>query len=55
MQKIKYICPNCKKSISEIQYIDGALCEKVFFKCKKCGKIVEILIQPNKTIDNREK
>lgn len=51
MEKIKYICPNCNKKISEIQYINGAFCEKVFIKCKKCGKVVEILIKMNKTID----
>lgn len=52
MQKIKYVCPNCNKRISEIQYVVGAFCKNVFIKCKKCGEIVEISIKTNKTIDN---
>lgn len=55
MDKIKYICPSCKNKISDIQYIEGAICQKVFIKCKKCGKIVEISIKTNKTIDNTDK
>lgn len=53
MQKIKYSCPNCNQKISDIQYIDGAICQNVYTKCKKCGKIVEISIKPNKTIDKQ--
>lgn len=52
MKKLKYICPNCNQSISEIQYIEGAICSNVFIRCKKCGKIVEVSIKLNKTIDN---
>ena len=50
-----YICPNCGKPISNIRFNDGAFCCGVTTKCKKCGKIIEISIKTNKTIDKTKK
>lgn len=50
-----YICPNCGKEINSIRYNDNSICYGVTTKCKKCGKIVEILIKSNKTIDKQKK
>jgi len=40
----KYICPNCNAEISNIRFTENAICRNVLTKCKKCGKIIEIVI-----------
>lgn len=51
----KYVCPNCGKIINEIRFDSTSFCKGVTTKCKKCGKIIEIKINLEKTIDKKEK
>ena len=44
-----YKCPNCNKKI--IVYEEDAYSKGNFFKCKKCGKEIEIKINNKKSLN----
>lgn len=48
MKSKKYICPVCKREMSNVRYEEQAECKGVTVKCNKCGNIVEIKLPVKK-------
>ena len=49
IEKVK--CPYCNREMSTVMYDKGAVCEKVYIRCKnkKCKKTFEIIINKSST------